>query len=143
MFCRNPELTVLCQYTEFQNQSVKMNTEDKHWETCTYTSFFKREPRTNSTLPMHRISKSISENKHRGINTGKRVSIPRSLSVSRELTVLCQYTEFQNQSVKINTEDKHWETCMYTSFFKREPRTNSTLPIHRISKSISENKHRG
>ena len=26
---------------------------------------------------------------------------------------------------------------------KREPRTNSTLPIHRISKAISENKHGG
>ena len=62
--------------------------------------------------------------------------------MSRELTVLCQYTEFQNQSVKINTEDKHREKCMYTSFFKREPRTNSTLPLHRISKSISGNKHR-
>ena len=43
----------------------------------------------------------------------------------------------------VNTEDKHWETCMYTSFFKRELRTNSTLPMRRISKSISENKHRG
>ena len=33
---------------------------------------------------------------------------------------------------------------MYTSFFKREPTTNSTLPIHRISKAISEiNKHGG
>ena len=34
----------------------------------------------------------------------KRVCIPRSLSVSRELTVPCQYTEFQKQSVKINME---------------------------------------
>ena len=76
------------------------------------------------------------------INTGKSVRIPRPLSVSRELTVLCQYTEFQNQSVKINTEDKHSYTCMYTSFFKRESRTNSTLPINRISKAISENKHK-
>ena len=48
-------------------------------------------------------------------------------------------------AVKINTEDKRRETCMYsyTSFFKREPRTDSTLPIHRISKAISENKHGG
>ena len=66
--------------------------------TTMYTSFFKREPRTNSTLPIHQISKSISENKHGGRNTGKRVCIPRSLSVSRELTVPCQYTEFQKQS---------------------------------------------
>ena len=35
--------------------------------------------------------------------------------------------------MKLNTE--------YTSFFKREPRTNSTLPIHRISKAINENNH--
>ena len=33
------------------------------------------------------------------INTEKRVCIPRSLCVSRELTVLCQYTDFQNLSV--------------------------------------------
>ena len=38
-------------------------------------------------------------------------------------------------------EEKHRETCMHTSFFKREPRTDRTLPIHRISKAISENKH--
>ena len=37
-------------------------------------------------------------------------------------------------------EEKHRETCMPTSFFKREPRTDSTLPIHRIPKAISENK---
>ena len=37
----------------------------------------------------------------------KRVCIPRSLSVSRELTVPCQYTEFQKQSVKINMEEKY------------------------------------
>ena len=73
-----------------------------------YTSFFKREPRTNSTLPSHRISKAISENNHEG-ETGKRTCFPRSLSVSRELTVLYQYTEFQKQSVKINTEEKHWD----------------------------------
>ena len=60
--------------------------------------------RTDSTLPIHRISKAISENKHEG-----------------------------------ETE----ETCMFTSFFKREPRTNNALPIHRISKARSENKHRG
>ena len=71
------------------------------------------------------------------------VCIPRSLSVSRELTVPCQYTKFQNPSVKINMEEKHSETCMHTSFFKREPRTDSTLPIHRTSKAISENKHGG
>ena len=52
-------------------------------------------------------------------------------------------------AVKINTEDKRRETCMYvcirtyTSLFKREPRTDSTLPIHLISKAISENKHGG
>ena len=69
------------------------------------------------------------------------VYIPRSLSVSRELTVPCQYTKFQNPSVKVNMEEKHSETCMHSSFFKREPRTDSTLPIHRISKAISENKH--
>ena len=64
-------------------------------------------------------------------------------SVSRELTVPCQYTEFDKQSVKINMEEKQRETCMFTLFFKHEPRTNSTLPIHRISKAISENKHQG
>ena len=115
-----------------------------------YTSFFKREPRTNSTLPIHRISNAISENKHGGerernvhVNTGKRVCIPRSLSVNRELTVRCQYTEFQTQSVKINMEEKERETCMFTSFFKREPKAYSTLPIHRISNAISENKQGG
>ena len=36
----------------------------------------------------------------------KRVCIARSLSVSRELTVPSQYTEFQKQSVKINMEEK-------------------------------------
>ena len=48
-------------------------------------------------------------------------------------------------AVKVNTEDKRRETCMYsyTSFSKREPRTDSALPIHRISKAISENKHGG
>ena len=71
------------------------------------------------------------------------VCIPRSLSVSRELTVPCQYTKFQNPSGKVNMEEKHSETCMHTSFFKREPRTDSTLPIHRISKAISENTHGG
>ena len=49
----------------------------------------------------------------------KRVYIPRSLSVSRELTVPCQYTEFQKQGVKINTEGNR-ETCKFTSLFKRE-----------------------
>ena len=78
-----------------------------------YTSFFKREPTTNITLPIHRISKAISENKQT-----KRACLPRSLSVNRELTVLCQYAEFQKQVVKINTEDKHREAC---SFFKRKP----------------------
>ena len=34
------------------------------------------------------------------------VCIPRSLSASRELTVPCQYTEFQKQSAKINMEEK-------------------------------------
>ena len=34
------------------------------------------------------------------------IYIPRSLSVSRELTVPCQYTKFQKQSVKINMEEK-------------------------------------
>ena len=32
---------------------------------------------------------------------------------------------------------------MYTSFFKREPRTDITLAIHRVSKAMSENKHGG
>ena len=64
------------------------------------------------------------------------------------VTMTCKFCKFVDSadsfdSAKINTEDKHWETCMYTSSFKREPRTNSTLPIHRISKAISENKHRG
>ena len=72
------ELTVPCQYTKFQNPSGKVNMEEKHSETCMHTSFFKREPRTDT----------------------------RSLSVSRELTVPCQYTEFQKQSVKINMEEK-------------------------------------
>ena len=47
--------------------------------------------------------------------------------MSRDLTVLYQYTEFQKRSVKINTEDNHRETCMYDLFFKREPRTNSKI----------------
>ena len=34
----------------------------------------------------------------------------------------------KQRAVELNPEDKHWETCMYTSFFKREPRTNSNLP---------------
>ena len=58
-------------------------------------------------------------------------------------TVPCTYTEFQKPSVKIIMEEKQRETRMFSSFFKREPRTNSTLHIHRISKAISENKHRG
>ena len=78
-----------------------------------------------------------------GINTGKRVCIPRYLSVNRELTVRCQYTEFQTQSVKINMEEKERETSMSTSFLKREPKAYSTLPIHRISNAISENKQGG
>ena len=65
--------------------------------------------------------------------------MPRSLSVSRELTVPCQFDgnstcEFQKPSVKIIMDEKQRETCMFSSFFKREPRRNSTLPIHRISK---------
>ena len=71
------------------------------------------------------------------------VCIPCSLSVSRELTVPCRNTEFQNPPVKINMEEKHRETCMHTSFFKCEPRTDSALPIHQISKATSENKHGG
>ena len=51
----------------------------------------------------------------------KRASLPRSLGVNRELTVLCQFAEFQKQGVTINTEDKHGETCKFTSFYKREP----------------------
>ena len=74
----------------------------------------------------------------------KRVCIPRSLSVSRELTVPSQYTELQKQSVKINMEEKQRKRAsLFISFFKREPRTNSALPIRRISKARSENKHRG
>ena len=48
----------------------------------------------------------------------KRACLARSLSVNRELRVLCQYAEFQKQGEKINTEDRHREAC---SFFKREP----------------------
>ena len=93
------------------------------------------------------------------INKGKRVCIHRSLIVSREVKVPCQYiretysvgreltivfqhTEFQKPS-NWNVEEKQRETCMFTSFFKRELRTNSTLPIHRILKVINENKQRG
>ena len=83
-----------------------------------YISFFKCEPRTNIPLPIHRISEATSENKHGG------------------------ETE-ENVHVYVNTADKHRETCMFTSFFKRELRTSSTLPIHRILKAISENEHRG
>ena len=44
------------------------------------------------------------------------VCIPHSLSESRQLTVPCQYTEFQKQSVKINMEEKQLdETCMFSS----------------------------
>ena len=44
------------------------------------------------------------------------VCIPRSLSVSQELTVPCQYTEFQKQSVKINMEDKQMKrACLALS----------------------------
>ena len=67
--------------------------------------------------------------------------IPCSLSVSRELTVPCQYTEFQKPSVKINVEEKQIEgTCIFTLFFKREPRTNSTANTPNF-KTVSENKH--
>ena len=51
----------------------------------------------------------------------KHACLAHSLSVNRELTVLCQYTEFQKQGVKINAEDKHREACKLTSFFKRDP----------------------
>ena len=95
------------------NQSVKINTDDKHWETCMYiprSLSFSRELTVlcQYTEFQNQSVKIITEDKH-----WKRVCIPLSLSVSHELTILCQYT--QNQSVKINTEDKHWETCMYTS----------------------------
>ena len=102
-FKREPRTSssVLCQYTEFQKQSVKIIMEDK--QRGMFSSFFKREPRTNNTL--------------------------------------CTYTEFQKPSVKIIMEDN--QRGMFFSFFKREPRTNSTLPIHRISKAISENNHGG
>ena len=70
----------------------------------------------------------------------KRECILRSLSVSRELTVPCQYTEFQKQSVKINMEEKQRKRACLPRF-KREPRTHSALPIHQISKAISENEH--
>ena len=46
-------------------------------------------------------------------------------------------------AVGLNTEDKHKEKNIYTSFFKGEPRTNSTLPIHWISKAIRKNKRGG
>ena len=71
-----------------KEHAVKINSEDKHRETYMYTSFFKREPRTNSTLPIHRISKAISENKHGRETEG-------------------------NVHVYLNTEDKHRETCMF------------------------------
>ena len=66
-----------------------------------------------------------SENKHRRVTQGN-VYLYLVVCVSRELTVPLQYTEFQKQSMKINVEEKEWET-----------------PIHQISKAISENKHRG
>ena len=100
--------------------AVKINTEDKRRETCMYTSFLKIKPRTNSTLPIHRISKSISENKHGG-ETEETCMFTLFFTLEPRTTVLCQYTEFQKPGVKINTEDKHRKTCKFTSFFKREP----------------------
>ena len=80
-----------------------------------YTSLFKREPRTNSALLIHRISKAIGENK-RGGETEGNVHVYLVLSsVSRELRVPCQYTEFLKQSVKINMEEKQRETCLHRS----------------------------
>ncbi|XP_044179322.1 rab5 GDP/GTP exchange factor-like [Acropora millepora] len=64
-------------------------------------------------------------------------------SMSEEPTVPCQNTKFQNPSVKVKIEEKHSQTRMNTSFFKRRPRTNSALSMHGISKARSENKHRG
>jgi len=71
----------------------------------------------------------------------KRVCIPHSLSVSRELTVPCQYTEFQKQSVKINMEEKQRKRaclprslsvnreltvlCQYTEFQKQGVKINT------------------
>ena len=69
------------------------------------------------------------------------VCIPRSLSVSRELTVPCQYTKFQNPSVKINMEGKQRKRaclprslsvnreltvlCQYTEFQKQGVKINT------------------
>ena len=82
-----------------------------------YTSF-KREPTTNSTLPIHRISKAISENKHGGETDKTCMFSSLFKREPRTNSAECQYAEFQKQVVKINTEDKHREAC---SFFKRKP----------------------
>ena len=58
----------------------------------------------------------------------KSACLPRSLSVNRELTVLCQYAEFQKQGVKINTEENHTETC------KLIPRSLSVS--HKVSMNL-------
>ena len=87
-----------------------------------HTSFFKLEPRTDSTMAIHRISKAISENKHGG-ETEETCMFTSFFKreLRTNITVLCQYTECQKQGVKVNTEDKHRATCKFTSLFKREP----------------------
>ena len=71
----------------------------------------------------------------------KRACLSRSLSVNRELTVLCQYAEFQKQGVEINTKDKRRETCKFTSFFKREPqgKYESTLIFRKGTRFTQKN----
>ena len=50
---------------------------------------------------------------------------------------------FRSFHVLVTTEDKHRDTCMYTSYFKREPRTNSTLPIHFPNQAVKINTRKG
>ena len=88
---------------------------------CMHTSFFKHEPRTDGTQPIHRISKAISENKQGGETEETCMFTSFFKREPRTNSALPNYTEFQKQGVKINTEDKHRETCKFTSFFKREP----------------------
>ena len=66
-----------------------------------YTSFFKREPRTNSTLPIRRISEAISENKHGGETEETCMFTSFFKREPRTNSALPNYTEFRKQRVKI------------------------------------------
>ena len=72
------------------------------------------------------------------------ICIPRSLNMSRELSIPCQDTELQKQSAKMTTKDKHRETraCIPRSL---SVSLELTVPCQytEFQKAISENKHGG